>query len=265
MIENTDYILKQIKKPNKGGLDYTSEYFCKPKKENVVKLKKNIDKLFLYNGYAILYNNEIIINNNDLKEENKNKKTHDTASKFVGSGLSVLAVKNEIMKGNFIFNCCSCNEDMVYTEYNGKKSINFKIKHDLTIDYGRCTKCYNEYQRERRKSCNIKKLEHTIRTRIAQSFRCNKYIKKQETSKILGCSFEYLKKYLEKQFTKGMSWNNHGEWNIDHIIPLCSANNEEELIKLCYYKNLQPLWAADNIRKNGYYNEEDKMFYLESL
>ena len=54
-----------------------------------------------------------------------------------------------------------------------------------------------------------------------------------------------------------MNWENHGKygWHIDHIIPLSSAKNEDELKKLCYYKNLQPLWALENILK------KDKLIY----
>ena len=48
-----------------------------------------------------------------------------------------------------------------------------------------------------------------------------------------------------------MSWENHGEWHIDHKKPLASAKTEEELKKLCHYTNLQPLWALDNIRKGA--------------
>jgi len=48
-----------------------------------------------------------------------------------------------------------------------------------------------------------------------------------------------------------MSWDNYGEWHIDHIIPLCSATTVEELEKLCHYTNLQPLWAEENLFKGG--------------
>ena len=48
-----------------------------------------------------------------------------------------------------------------------------------------------------------------------------------------------------------MSWENQGKWHIDHIIPLSSATNKDELYKLCHFTNLQPMWAIDNIRKGA--------------
>ena len=48
-----------------------------------------------------------------------------------------------------------------------------------------------------------------------------------------------------------MNWDNHGEWHIDHKIPLSSAKTEKELIGLCHYTNLQPLWALDNLKKGN--------------
>lgn len=49
----------------------------------------------------------------------------------------------------------------------------------------------------------------------------------------------------------GMSWNNWSKtgWHIDHIKPLASAEYSEDLIKLCHYTNLQPLWAEENLSK----------------
>jgi hypothetical protein len=46
-----------------------------------------------------------------------------------------------------------------------------------------------------------------------------------------------------------MSWENYGKWHVDHVIPLASAKTPEDLIKLCHYTNLQPLWAIENILK----------------
>jgi hypothetical protein len=48
-----------------------------------------------------------------------------------------------------------------------------------------------------------------------------------------------------------MCWDNQGKWHIDHIIPLSSGKTEDDIIKLCHYTNLQPLWAIDNMKKGS--------------
>ena len=68
--------------------------------------------------------------------------------------------------------------------------------------------------------------------------RFNGYNKKQKTIEYVGCSYNHYKDYLQNRFKDGMSWNNRGEWHIDHIIPLASANTEEELIKIIYTTSL---------------------------
>jgi len=75
--------------------------------------------------------------------------------------------------------------------------------------------------------------------------------KSQKTLELVGCSPEQLKKHLEVQFTEDMSWNNHGEWHIDHIIPVTSFDFtiKEEQEKCFYYTNLQPLWATTEVAK----------------
>lgn len=109
----------------------------------------------------------------------------------------------------------------------------------------------------------IYKLSETIRPRISVAFKSKGYTKKSKTYKLLGEEYSNVKKFLESKFDSNMSWDNHGEWHIDHIIPLASAESEAELIALCHYKNLQPLWATENQSKNDDYNLEDKRKYLE--
>lgn len=107
-----------------------------------------------------------------------------------------------------------------------------------------------KYVRERKKIDPIFKLSNNIRRRINIFLSLNDITKKNKTFDIVGCSPEFLKEYLEKQFTEGMSWELMGQHiHIDHIIPLSSATTEEEVYKLCHYTNLQPLWAKDNLSK----------------
>jgi hypothetical protein len=79
-------------------------------------------------------------------------------------------------------------------------------------------------------------------------------VKNSTTNEIIGCSYEYLRKYLESKFQQWMTWSNHGlyngelnyGWDIDHIIPLSSAKTDEDVIKLNHYTNLQPLCSKIN-------------------
>ena len=70
---------------------------------------------------------------------------------------------------------------------------------------------------------------------------------------MVGCSPQSLREHIESKFAGGMSWDNYGVngWHLDHIIPLASAKNKEEIIKLNHYTNLQPLWAIENLKKGS--------------
>jgi len=76
------------------------------------------------------------------------------------------------------------------------------------------------------------------------------YTKKSRAYEILGAEWDFVKNYIESMFKEGMTWENHGEWHIDHIIPISSGKTEDEVIKLCHYSNLQPLWAEENLLKS---------------
>jgi hypothetical protein len=91
-----------------------------------------------------------------------------------------------------------------------------------------------------------------LRNLIRNSFRKKGYVKfDTSTEEIVGMNYNDFKIYLESKFTDGMSWENRGEWHIDHIIPLSSAKSKEELISLSHYSNLQPLWREENLLKGS--------------
>lgn len=94
-----------------------------------------------------------------------------------------------------------------------------------------------------------RRLARNLRSRLNQAIR-NSY-KTGSAVTDLGCTVDELKTYLEGKFVSGMSWSNYGEWQIDHIKPLCtfSLYDPIELKKACHYTNLQPLWAHSNLEK----------------
>ena len=111
----------------------------------------------------------------------------------------------------------------------------------------------HEQRKERKLIDPVFKLISTMRSRSYKYMKQNNITKRNKTFEIIGCTPLELKNYLENQFNENMTWENHGQygWHVDHIIPLVSAKNEDELYKLFHYTNLQPLWWDKNIEKSS--------------
>lgn len=104
------------------------------------------------------------------------------------------------------------------------------------------------------------KAKYIIRANISHSFKraCSgQFVKKYKTEEILGCTFEDFVSYIVKNFKPGMTIENHGEWHLDHIIPLATAKTEEDILKLCHYSNYKPEWADYNFRKGSKLNYKE--------
>ena len=131
-----------------------------------------------------------------------------------------------------------------YREENPKKIENYRQKNKDKI---------KEYYSNKRKTDVKYRLIANYRCRIKNYLKFNKCSVKTTTLEIVGLSSEELKIYIESKFLEGMTWENYGlhGWHIDHIIPLSSVKTEDEIIKLCHYTNLQPLWAKDNLSKHN--------------
>lgn len=73
----------------------------------------------------------------------------------------------------------------------------------------------------------------------------------------VGYSLEELKTHLESLFRPGMTWENYGEWHVDHVIPKAAftfTSADDPKFKECWaLDNLQPLWANENSAKRDIY------------
>jgi hypothetical protein len=146
---------------------------------------------------------------------------------------------------------------------NNKESINQKNAIHRTKNREYLNKKSNEYYHKNKKIIHEKqklylanniqaKIKHNLRTRINLVLRGK--IKSGSTIDMLGCDIKFFMQYIEDKFLLGMNWNNHTRkgWHIDHIIPCASFDltDPQQQKKCFHYTNLQPLWAADNIRKS---------------
>tara|TARA_A100001015_G_C14993534_1_gene715117 strand:+ start:275 stop:964 length:690 start_codon:yes stop_codon:yes gene_type:complete len=139
------------------------------------------------------------------------------------------------------------------------KSSKYKITKNKYRKSSKGKETLRTYYRKRRKTDPVFKLIGNIRNRLNQYLKASNITKTNSTFKIVGCTPEYLKKYLEKQFyanpktNEPMTWENYSlkGWHVDHIKPLDNAETSEDLEELCYYTNLQPLWADENIKKSN--------------
>ncbi len=165
--------------------------------------------------------------------------------------------KNKSKKNGLQRECKACVKQ--YKQENFEKTAEYdkQYKKQYRQENAKEIAEYNkQYERERKKSDPLFKFAGNVRALILGSFKRGKikgFKKQRKTEALLGCTIEQLKEHLAKQFLPGMSLDNHGEWHIDHIIPLASASTQQDIERLCHYTNLQPLWAADNIRKGKKY------------
>jgi hypothetical protein len=95
----------------------------------------------------------------------------------------------------------------------------------------------NLWKREKIKNDPLFAIKNRIRSRIGKFIQKNGNHTKNKSELIIGCSWLDLKTHIENQFTDGMTWENRGEWHIDHIIPLASAKTVERLYELFQYTN----------------------------
>lgn len=219
------------KKCTKCGINKNFDCFYKNSKSkdglrsNCIDCSKQykIENIIKIKEQVKIYNKKRTLNKKEWAEKNKDK-VKDSRKKWVNNNLE--------------------KEKNRKREYSKKY---YEINKEVRLKYSK------EIQKKYREENPIYRFKSNIRRRI-NSFLKNKSVK---TEIILGITYVEFIKYFELKFTTGMSWDKIGkEIHIDHIIPLSSAKTEEEIIKLCHYTNLQPLWAKDNLMKGSKINNK---------
>lgn len=105
----------------------------------------------------------------------------------------------------------------------------------------------NDYRRERLRSDPAFRMAKCIRDCIRRTVKN----KSAPSVEMIGYTPDELRAHIERQFIKGMSWENYGEWHIDHICPVSKmiAEGVTDPAVINCLSNLRPMWAADNMSK----------------
>lgn len=145
-------------------------------------------------------------------------------------------------------------------EYYSKNLNYFKNYNDNTTEkrkiwqqnnYDRIT----ENRRKRWEKYPELKLKARLRSYYWFHLKKSKTSKTNSSIKMLGCSIQEFKEKLESMFEPGMTWDNYGEWHLDHIRPCASFDLSDpvQLAECFHFSNFQPLWAKDNLQKGSKY------------
>lgn len=115
-------------------------------------------------------------------------------------------------------------------------------------------KC-TDYERNKRHNDPVYRFRNSFRCLIWGYNKKKGYTGTKNVWEMVGCDFETFLVYIQSQFEEGMTMENYGHgkgcWNIDHIVPISTAQNDEDIERLNHYTNLRPLWAKDNIAKGS--------------
>ena len=144
--------------------------------------------------------------------------------------------------------CFPCNRSITNASArrrysNGKRQQYNQNNRESIREYDRAYQPKrNIYVKNKRETDINFKLLHNIRVRINKAVKF--VIKESSATEYLGCEIDFYRNYIEDLFTKEMSWDNYGEWEIDHILPVSKGGS-------FHYTNTQPLWLKDNREKSN--------------
>lgn len=203
------------RKNNESFIEYRKKY-----------REKNIDNIREKNKkYCVDNSEELKSKKKTYYEKNKEKILNDMKEKY--------QINKELLS----------NEDILTKRKVGKNRVKKYRERNKEL--------LSERIKNKKRNDPLYRLTDSIRTLIWISIKKMGYEKSSTTSIILECQYDDFKSHIENQFDEKMSWNNYGEWHLDHKTPISWANTEEEVYELNHYTNFQPLWATDNVSKGN--------------
>ena len=241
---------------------YYKDYYKKNKLEIIekAKLKRELspEKTWRYRNKQKVDKKE-----KEYYENNKEKIIHNAKDYYQKNKLKIKEKATEYYKNNrdlLLLKSKKYKEDNreeilqkqhEYREQNKQHLNERRKKHSIR---------YNQNRKLTEKG-QIYLMWNNVRSRLTYFLKRGgkDKIASEKMEKIIGCNKNFLKEYLSSKFYNNlktgepMTWENYGKWHIDHIKPLTKFNPKinENLYLANNYKNLQPLWAEENLKKGN--------------
>lgn len=142
-------------------------------------------------------------------------------------------------------NCPKCNNDVGYRPH---------------VDAERtCVNCQNDIKRKY--TPEQRRLRNAVKANVSARLKARNSGKNYtSTFSMLDFTFEELIEHLKSKFKPGMTLENYGEWEIDHIKPDSlfdyESYSDDGFKKSWSLDNLQPLWKSENASKSNKWEEE---------
>ena len=159
--------------------------------------------------------------------------------------------------------CSKCKVEKNETEY-------YKCKGSSDGIQGYCKECQNvlnlgAYYNNKAKCNKDNATQKKNRYQANPQFRARERVRSlfrhgivleffaPKVEEIVGCDYNTFRAYITSKFTPEMSWENYGQWHLDHIIPRSAFDflDPEQVKQAMHYTNCQPLMAVDNIKKSN--------------
>lgn len=202
---------RQYELTRKNRTEYKRQYSKKYREKNEDKLKEL---------------------NKQWREKNKDKIKEQNKEKYAKNRDEVLAKQKEYYQNN---------KDQILEYHHRYNKDNSK---ELV------QKAYI-YQKNKEATDEFYKFKRLIRDCVLKSFKRTNHRKSSYAKDIIGTDFATAWSYLKNTWKNNYGTEYNGEpYHIDHIIPLSTAKNKEDVIRLCHYTNLQMLKPEDNLEKS---------------
>jgi len=148
-----------------------------------------------------------------------------------------------------------CSNLIIAKMKNPEMSLSL-LHYNMNIDIMRKAsrdRARQRYNKLKHNKDNVYWVKRKLKNGIGRIYRKIEGKKQLRTIELLGCNIIEAKSHIEKQFKKGMTWDNHGVvWEIDHIIPLAAFDltRKDQQMIANHFTNLRPLWKALNRSKS---------------